>query len=272
MKRYVFALIGSLALIAGAGCSKQEEALPSSTPIEVELKIEPQEVAVNEAATFTITVTQDGKAVDDAKEAEFEIWKEGQEQHETIPAVHQQDGVYTAQKAFSEPGTYNVMYHVTARDFHNMQKHSFSVKGPDGEADGSAAAGHAHEPAAQPDSNVGHEHGDTHQHGSSETGEHHHGPSVDMHFQPADVIKANTAAALTVHLVQNNQPLTDAKVRFEYWLAEGDKHEFVDARETKAGEYTANSAIFPASGSYTVKVHVEKGDIHDHREYPVSVQ
>ncbi|KKX56031.1 hypothetical protein X546_09520 [Brevibacillus borstelensis cifa_chp40] len=266
VKRHIWTVIASLALIVGAGCSKEENALPSGSPIEVALTIEPQEVVANEAVTFSIKVTQDGAPVDDARETEFEIWKDGQEQHETIPATLQKEGVYTAQKTFAEPGAYNVMYHVTARDFHNMQTQTFTVKGAADQADGSHAA-HEHDQASQPEHSAAHEHGSSH--GSEE---HHHGAVVNMHFQPAESIKANEAASLTVHVQKDNQALTEAAVKFEIWREGEEKHQYVDASEKQPGEYTTANATFPASGTYTVKVHVEKGEIHDHKEFSVTVQ
>ncbi|USG63944.1 FixH family protein [Brevibacillus ruminantium] len=268
MKRYMLTVLGSLALLLGAGCSQQQAALSSGAPIEVALTIEPQEVLVNEAATFSIKVTQDGAAVDDAKETDFEIWKEGQEQHEKISAAHQSDGVYTAQKSFAEPGTYNVMYHVTARDFHNMQKHTFTVKAAGEQADGAHEENHSHEHATQPDGqSTAHGDGSTH-----EGGEHEHGQGVEMHFQPADSIQPNQATTLTVHLLQENQALTEATVRFEIWREGEEKHAFIDTAEAKPGEYTSTNATFPAAGSYSVKVHVEKGEIHDHNVFTVDVK
>jgi hypothetical protein len=267
MKQYILALAGALALMA-AGCGSQEEAAPSASPVEVALALEPKNPVAGEAITFGVTVTQDGAPVTDAKKVEFELWKDGQEQHEMIPAALEKDGVYTAQKSFAEPGSYYVMYHVTARDFHNMQKHPFTVKAAGGNTPATQPADH---PKGAHD---GHDSGQAanHEHGDDHGANHQHSSGVDYDFQPAETVKANKAAALTVRLMKDNQPLAKAAVRFEYWRAGEEHHQFVDAAETQPGVY-GTSVTFSASGDYTVKVHVEKDEtIHDHKEYTLHVQ
>ncbi|NNV02515.1 FixH family protein [Brevibacillus sp. MCWH] len=267
MKRYIAALIGALALMA-AGCGGQEEAVPSASPVEVVLALTPKEPVAGEAITFAVTVTQDGAPVNDASSVEFELWKDGQEQHATIPGTLAKDGVYTAQTSFAEPGSYYVMYHVTARDFHNMQKHPFTVK----------AAG-SDQPTSQPenhDAAVHNDHGSgqavNHGHGGEHGADHQHTSGINYHFQAADTLTANETAALTVSLTKDNQPLSKAAVRFEYWHAGEERHQFVDAAETQPGVYSA-SVTLPASGDYTVNVHVEKDEtIHDHKEYTLHVR
>lgn len=256
MKRTFFFLLSILALTQSAcGNDNQEAALPSA-PVEASFAIQPTEPSPGEAITFSVQVTQDGKAVDDANEVKFEWWKEGQDKHVTIPATLQKDGVYTAQQTIAEPGSYFVYYHVTARDFHNMQKVPFTVKGTSG------AAG---APAQQPDA------GTEHDHGNEQKSSDHHASGVDFHFMPPDSIKASESAPLTVHLMKDNQAFTQATVKYEFWQGNDGKHSFLDASETQPGQYGAN-ASFPASGTYTVKVHVEKGDVHDHKEFNLSVQ
>jgi hypothetical protein len=267
MKQYIAALAVALALMA-AGCGSQEEAAPSASPVEVALALAPKEPVAGEAITFAVTVTQDGAPVNDARSVEFELWKDGQEQHEMIPAALEKDGVYTAQKTFAKPGSYYVMYHVTARDFHNMQKHPFTVRAAGGGEPASQPAEHA---AGAPDGRDSGQAAD-HEHGGEHGANHRHTSGVDYHFQPADTLTANEAAALTVRLTKDNQPLAKAAVRFEYWRAGEERHQFVDAAETQPGVYGA-SVTLPASGDYTVNVHVEKDEtIHDHKEYTLHVR
>jgi hypothetical protein len=239
VKKLVMIVIAGLLLLA-AGCETGEQSLEPAAPIDVTLNIQPKEPTFHENTTFSVTVTQNGALVDDAKEVRFELWKEGQEPHEMIPATRQGEGVYAVQKAFSEPGTYYVMYHVTARDFHNMKKQAFTVKG------------------GQPQPTTGHEHGT----------DHHHGDEVDYHFRLDGPVDAGSPAQWSVHLNHDNQPLSGAHVQFEYWKNGEEKYPFVDAKEDKAGEYTARVTL-PSPGDYTVKVHVEKGPIHDHKEFDV---
>lgn len=263
MNRYFLSLLCLLALIAAAcGRDNQEVTLPSSTPVEAAFTISPQNPEPGAAITFSVKVTQNGTPVDDAKEVKFEWWKDGQEQHVTIPAALQADGVYTAQQTIDEPGSYFVYYHVTARDFHNMQKVAFTV-GDAGQANRteSGHTGHS-QPADAPAS---------HQHGEGGDPSGHQASGIDFHFMPPETIQPAQPAALTVHLMKENQILGGATVRFEYWQGDEEKHAFLDAKETQPGQYST-LAEFPSSGSYTVNVHVEKGDIHDHKSFPLTVK
>ncbi|MFS0554515.1 FixH family protein [Brevibacillus sp. 179-C9.3 HS] len=257
MKRTMILLLSMLLLILSAcGKENEQQALLPASPVEAAFTLEPKEPVAGGTVTFSVRVTQDGQAVDDAKEVKFEWWKDGQEKHETIPATLQGDGVYTAQQTISEPGSYFVYYHVTARDFHNMQKTPFTVSGKAGETPAATPA------APQAGAGQSHDHGAA-GHANAET--------VDYHFSPAENIQVATPATLTVHLMKDNKALDKATVKFEFWQGNDEKHSFVDAAETAAGQYEGN-VQFPAAGDYTVKVHVEKGDIHDHKDFSLSIK
>ncbi|QRG69493.1 FixH family protein [Brevibacillus choshinensis] len=265
MKRYVFPLLCLLCLLATAcGKDNQEAALPSSEPIDAAFSMLPANPAKGETITFSVKVTQNGSPVDDAKEVKFEWWKDGQEQHVTIPATLQADGVYTAVQSIGEPGSYYVYYHVTARDFHNMQKVAFTVgdgqQASDTGTGGTGHPGHTQTPAA-------HDHGSS---GDSASAD-HPASKIDFHFMPPESVKAADSAIFTVHLMRENQSFSQATVKFEFWQGNEEKHTFVDATETQPGQYSADAAL-PTAGSYTVNVHVEKGDVHDHKSFPLSVQ
>ncbi|MDR7318576.1 FixH family protein [Brevibacillus nitrificans] len=250
MKRYFFSLLCVFAFFVSAcGQNQQETSLPSSDPIEADFSFQPTEPAKGEPITFSVKVTQKGEAVNDAKEVKFEWWKDGQEQHVTIPAALQADGVYTAQQTIDEPGSYFVYYHVTARDFHNMQKVAFTVKDP------SAGSSQAHE------------HGNP----SASSQNDHHASGVDFHFMPEEPTKAGQPASFMVHLMKDNQAIAKAKVKYEIWQGNDEKHMYVEAEETAPGQYSA-TATLPSAGSYTVNVHVEKGEVHDHKSFPLTVQ
>ncbi|WP_134686962.1 FixH family protein [Brevibacillus migulae] len=119
-------------------------------------------------------------------------------------------------------------------------------------------------------SGAAHEHAEHASAGQSES--HHHSDSLAIAFTPNDHIKANQETTLSAVLTNESQPLTGAAVKFEYWLANEEKHEFIDASETKPGEYAAALTI-AKSGDYTVKVHVEKGqEIHTHQEAAFKVE
>ncbi len=241
MKKLVTAAFAGLLLLAG--CGEEEQPPQLAEPIEVALNISPDTPAPQETVTFSIAVKQSGAPVPDASDVKIELWKEGQESHETIPAVHQSDGVYTVQKTLAEPGTYNAMYHVTARDFHSMNKQTFTVKGEQ----------------PKPPTEAGHSHGD------------HHNDEVSYHLHPDGPVPANTSVRWSVHLQKEGTALDKATVQFEYWKNGGENPQFVDARETSPGEYAGHITL-PAPGSYTLKIHVEKGAIHDHKEFAVTAQ
>ncbi|WP_429844132.1 FixH family protein [Brevibacillus sp. FIR094] len=257
MKRTMILLLSMLMLLlAACGKENEQQALLPGSPVEAAFTLEPKELVAGDTVTFSVKVTQDGQHVDDAKEVKFEWWKDGQEKHETIPASLQGEGVYTAQQTISEPGSYFVYYHVTARDFHNMQKTPFTVNSKAGETPGATPSA----PSADA--------GQSHDHGAAD---HANGEAVDYHFSPADNIQVATPAALTVHLMKDNKALDKATVKFEFWRGTDQKHSFVDATETAAGQYEGN-VQFPTAGDYTVKVHVEKGDIHDHKDFSLSIK
>ncbi|NRR01800.1 FixH family protein [Brevibacillus sp. RS1.1] len=258
MKRTMILLLSMLLLLlAACGKENEQQAFQPGAPVEAAFTSEPKELVAGDTVTFSVKVTQDGQPVDDAKEVKFEWWKDGQEKHETIPASLQGDGVYTAQQTMNEPGSYFVYYHVTARDFHNMQKTPFTVTNKAGETPGAGVT-----PAPEAGADQSHDHGAT-GHANAET--------VDYHFSPADNIKVATPTALTVHLMKDNKALDKATVKFEFWRGTDQKHSFVDATETAAGQYDGN-VQFPTAGDYTVKVHVEKGEIHDHKDFSLSIK
>lgn len=123
---------------------------------------------------------------------------------------------------------------------------------------GAADEGHGHEGAAE---------------NQDGTEEDHHDSQVqiELHHQ---TIKVNEEAILSVHIQMEEIPLKEAKVRFEIWKKDSNQaHDYVDAAEEGEGAYTA-AKTFSESGTYQVKIHVEKeeGHIHDHIELSVEVE
>ncbi|WP_400164152.1 FixH family protein [Brevibacillus sp. TJ4] len=268
-KRWALIFPAVLALLlAACGSDEPESTFSPSAPVEVKFSLEPSEPKSGDTVTFAVTVTQEGQPVDDASEVNFEWWKEGDEQHKTVPATFQKDGLYIARQTVDEPGSYYVYYHVTARDFHSMKRTPFTVVAADGEADTNDTGEHAHEHSGD----AGHTDSHADEHESGDSGHAHgHDSQVDMHFAPSESIRASEEASLAVHVMHEDQALSKATVRFEYWRDGEQLHHFLDAPESQPGMYEAKVS-FPASGSYTVKVHVEAPDIHDHQEFPLSVQ
>lgn len=134
MKRLLPSLLTLLAILGGgmtaAGCSSQQDnaARQPLAPIRVNYSTAPESpVKPGTTVKIAVTVQQNGELIKDAQEVEFEIWKDNQEKHETVKAKQAPSGEYYVERQFPEEGTYYVMYHVTARDVHNMQKKEIKV-------------------------------------------------------------------------------------------------------------------------------------------------
>ncbi len=241
-------VVSIMIIAAGCGTSKgKDKSSQNQKPpamIDVDLKINPDHPQPNKEVTFSATVTQGSEKVDDADEVTFEIWKDGQEKHEKIKAEHKGDGIYSISKSFPEAGKYSVISHVTARDMHNMPKKEFTV-------------GDVRAEKEQAKKN----HADHHEHDAA---------GLAMHFMADDQIKAKEKTTLTVHLQKDDSPFHGARVRFEVWKGDEKTHQFIETNESKAGEYKAETT-FPSQGEFTVKVHVEKGELHTHEENTITI-
>lgn len=148
----------TLLAITLLGCQGQEESqkgpyLPQA-PIEVHFGTDPEAPhPAGEPLTLFVQVSQEGEPVEDADEVTFEIWRadedeeESEEQpplppsgldggdpmagyetdHDMLPATHAGEGVYQLEHTFDEPGLYYVMYHVTARGYHDMVRYELEI-------------------------------------------------------------------------------------------------------------------------------------------------
>ncbi len=99
----------------------------ASTPLAVTLQVTPSTPTAGEPVSFAVDVRQGTEMVDDADEVKLEVWKQGSDDHLFLEPTLMSPGLYRLDKAFAEPGTYYVMYHVTAREFHSMDKQMFTV-------------------------------------------------------------------------------------------------------------------------------------------------
>ncbi|MFD1707752.1 FixH family protein [Siminovitchia sediminis] len=250
MKKSLLMILTVILLVFGmAACGNgsngtEEEEIPQ--PLEVELEVQ-ETAGVGESVSFKATVTQGEEAIKDADEVVFEVWEEGKkDDSEMIDAKNNKDGTYEAEKSFDHDGVFTVQVHVTARGLHTMPKKSVTV-GEGAPVDDASA--HHHE---------GH-------------GDHHEG--FGMHFEQTEELTAGKETELMVHLQDGDHPMEGARVRFEIWHEnEVDQHEFVDAKESQAGEYIG-SYDFNEAGKYTIQVHVENDDgLHEHEEHQVEVK
>lgn len=258
MKKYALLILSLVLLLAGCGSkeeNKQADTLPVPIPIAVDLQIAPEHIEANTAVTFTAVVTQENEKVDDADEVLFEIWKKGSEDHEMIDAEHKGNGQYVIEKSFAEDGIYYVISHVTARNMHNMPKKEFVV----GNAEASDDNDH-HEGIADSHTEQGHD-----------SSQHHDHSAITIQFKTEDVLQVNKSTLLTATiLADDHHALLEADVQFEIWQDGDEKHFYVRATE-QDGSYQATTT-FEKQGKYNVRVHVLKGDLHDHSEQVVEVK
>ncbi|MDQ0206520.1 FixH family protein [Alkalicoccobacillus murimartini] len=77
----------------------------------------PSETALHEMITLSVRVTFGDEAVTDAKDVDFEIWRNGErDSGSTIAAETSGSGVYTVETSFKEDGIYHVQAHVSLED------------------------------------------------------------------------------------------------------------------------------------------------------------
>lgn len=233
----------ALFLLVLAGCSSGQEDQNSEATnelpkeVKVEVKTAPEAVQAHEHTEIQAIVTQDGKAVNDADDVKFEIWKDGAEQHVMLTAKAKGNGMYAVDKTFPEDGVYHITAHTNARDMHVMPTVQVTV------GTGQAAA---HEQEEQ---------------------DHHDSDTVIQ--LTADQIHAGTSP-LQAQVQHSGSALTGAQVEFEIWKDGAVKHEYISAKEDANGQYGA-SFVFEA-GMYNITVHVRKGELHEHKEQTVEVK
>ncbi|MDM5189796.1 FixH family protein [Bacillus sp. DX4.1] len=247
MKKLVITLF--IAMLALAGCNtKADEQSKEKKKIEevkVEVKTNPKELKPNEKVEVQALVTQGKENVTDADDVKFEIWKDGEEKHEMLNGKHKGKGVYAVDKTFPSDGVYHVIAHTNAREMHVMPE----VK---------VAVGNAKVEDTKKE-NSGHEAG----HGD-------HKSDTMIHLMAGDV-KANAESTMKVHLKQKDAALTGAEVQLEISKDGVAKHEFIPAKEGNQGEYVSTHT-FKEAGTYKVKVHVRKGELHEHKDETVEVK
>jgi hypothetical protein len=72
-------------------------------------------------------IEQEGKPVSEA-EVEFEVWKEGAEKHDYIPADEGVQGEYTAKYTFGEAGEYHLKLHFVKDELHDHTETKITVE------------------------------------------------------------------------------------------------------------------------------------------------
>ncbi|WP_240374110.1 FixH family protein [Bacillus piscicola] len=253
-KKIFFALI-TVVLLAACGNDnapdqdasengQNAESEASLQPLEVEILTESEAFEPGEAGDIEILVTQGDENVSDAKDVQFEIWKQGhEEESEKFEPENAGNGNYTLTHTFDEEGIYYVVTHVTARNMHSMPKKELIV----GDVEESNKAD------------------------ENDQEEHSHDQAVTFHLMEPEAIHAGDEKTFTVHLEKDGKPLTEADVSYEFWKAGEEKHEFIDTEENEEGEYEAD-LTFASAGEYQLTIHVKKDELHEHKENTINVQ
>ncbi|MCJ7842986.1 FixH family protein [Lederbergia sp. NSJ-179] len=247
MKKKLGFMMLAIVFVLLAACGKgtdsnEKEEMPAI--LEVKLEV-PEHVQVDENVDLKAVVTQGDEDVADADEVEFEVWEEGKKDDSVmIAAKNNQDGTYEAETTFDHDGAFTVQVHVTARGMHNMPKQAVTV------GEGAAEENHDHGE---------HEHGD-------------HAEGFSMHFMIPENVNKGEETDLVVHIQDNQEPMKEANVRYEIWKEGNESHQWLDAKEESAGEYSSRFT-FEETGSYHIKIHVENNEgLHEHEEHPLEVK
>ncbi|WP_026907373.1 FixH family protein [Paucisalibacillus globulus] len=255
MRRKILMVMFLLLLTVLAACNNDTENKAEQDTEEVKTLVVdfevPEKADVGETVVLKATVTYGDEEVKDADDVNFEYWLQGDEDNTTtIESTNNEDGTYTAEVSFESDGVYEIYAHTTARDLHTMPKKSITV----GEG-------------VSTDHGDGHDNDeDSHEHGGHDLAE-----GFSMHFVKPEDVKVNQEIELMVHLQLDNEPLEQARVRYEIYQEGSEKHDWIDVEESVAGEYT-NSHSFIEEGMYTIVIHVENDEgLHEHTEHQMEV-
>ncbi|KAA1042436.1 FixH family protein [Macrococcus equipercicus] len=102
---------------AGHGSTATNDKLE---PLKVALAV-PKSASAGDKISLKAKVTYGKESVDKADEVMFEIIKDNNAKSSVKEKVeHGEDGVYTLDYTFKEPGKYRVISHVTAKNQHTM--------------------------------------------------------------------------------------------------------------------------------------------------------
>ena len=231
-----------MTLVLLTACSKKEvfEDVEAPLLIAVELTVT-EKVEVNETVVMEAVVTQGVEKVEDASEVVFEVWEEGKKtESEMIESANEKEGLYRAETSFDHDGIFHIQVHVTARDMHVMPKREVTV-----------GDGEVYEVADEYE---------------------YHTEGFSMNFIEPENIAANKETELTLHLELDENPMENARVRYEIWReSDPDNHDWINVDESSPGEYIV-SYTFESVDTYQIQIHVEDdASLHEHRVYEVDV-
>lgn len=253
MKKTIIAIIFFIGILAGCATEKNQQNGNNQSLEIIEVTIQtPETINPNEEVTIKALVTQGKDKVDDANEVKFEVWKDGQDEHEMLEAQNVGKGIYSTKKTFTENGKYYVISHVTARSMHSMPKKEMVVGTIEEHEHEATEEGHA-------------EHDADHGHGDSSL-------EIEMAIDPSYAVNKETTLKTTVK--HEGAPLEGARVRYEIIPHDDSNNvEWIEAKEDEVGIYSAKTS-FKQKGSYHIQIHVNKDDheIHEHKLIMIDVK
>ncbi|MFC0274234.1 FixH family protein [Metabacillus herbersteinensis] len=263
MDKFIGRFILLTFLSALVACGQNNE---NSTSAEQEVKapraeiISKEHVNKEEEVHIQAKVYYGEELADDAN-VMFEI-KNGDESTE-IDADLEDKGTYAIHHQFKEDGLYQVIAHTDVENYHTMPSKEIQV--------GEVAVNGEEKHQSEKD-NEEHHHGEgsesaqqNHQHDEATENEHHHVQKLTIMTGNTETFTTASTSTLSTIIEKENEAFADAKVRFEVWKKDEKNHQYLNAAESGDGEYSTEYT-FDQVGVYTMVVHVEKGDIHEHKE------
>ncbi|RDZ17584.1 hypothetical protein C3744_01385 [Priestia megaterium] len=132
MKKRISISIISLCLLLTACGQEPTQSTNAKQPKPLDVNLQgPDALQKNESGNYKAEVTYGDEKVknEDVEMIEFEIEKkDGEGKGKMLKPKQVGEGVYEIQTSFSEPGTYTVQSHVSAKGTHNMPLITVTVK------------------------------------------------------------------------------------------------------------------------------------------------
>lgn len=132
MKKRISISIISLCLLLTACGQEPAQSTNAEQPKPLNVNLQgPEALRKNESGNYKAEVTYGNEKVnnDDVELIEFEIEKkDGDGKGKMLKPKQIGEGVYEIQTSFSEPGTYTLQSHVSAKGTHNMPLITVTVK------------------------------------------------------------------------------------------------------------------------------------------------
>ena len=137
MKKWIILLVLGLLLVGCSANDKEQDHNDAHNHVdhneeeiaglEVDFHL-PEQASVGEVVELKAVVTSNGDPITDAEEMDFEYWNVDDDTNTThIIGEHTENGEYTAEVTFTEPGTYEIYAHTTANGLHTMPMKAIEI-------------------------------------------------------------------------------------------------------------------------------------------------